>query len=48
MAPANGIIFGSSAPAHLKSNMGSVAKEPLPEEVVSVLDATYKIVEHDA
>jgi aflatoxin B1 aldehyde reductase len=48
LSPADGIIFGSSTPAHLKSNMASVVKGPLPEEVVSALDAAYKIVGHDA
>jgi aflatoxin B1 aldehyde reductase len=48
LSSADGIIFGSSTPAHLKSNMASVMKGPLPEEVVSALDAAYKIVGHDA
>ncbi|KAI0277213.1 Aldo/keto reductase, partial [Russula aff. rugulosa BPL654] len=48
LSPTDGIIFGSSTPAHLKSNMESVMKGPLPEEVVSALDTAYKIVGHDA
>lgn len=47
-SPADGINFGSSTPAHLKSDMASVVKGPLPEEVVSALDAAHKIVGHDA
>ncbi|KAH9983927.1 Aldo/keto reductase [Russula vinacea] len=48
LCPTDGIIFGSSTLAHLRSNMASVEKGPLPEGVVSALDAAYKIVGHDA
>jgi aryl-alcohol dehydrogenase-like predicted oxidoreductase len=48
LSPFDGIIVGSSTPAHLKSNMASVMEGPLPEEVVSALDAAYRIVGHDA
>jgi len=48
LSPADGIIFGSSTPAHLESTMASAVNGPLPEEVVSALDAAYKIVGHDA
>jgi aflatoxin B1 aldehyde reductase len=48
LSPVDGIVFGSSTLAHLKSNMASVEKGPLPEGVVSALDVAYKIVGHDA
>jgi aflatoxin B1 aldehyde reductase len=48
LTSADGIIFGSSTLAHLKSNIASVEKGPLPEEVVSAVDAAYRIVGHDA
>jgi len=48
LTSADGIIFGSSTLAHLESNIASVERGPLPEGVVSAVDAAYKIVGHDA